>query len=469
MAENRIGRQIPTQSVVLPYKKSKSKQSIEIYERSKRKALPWQKGLMEPILAIREDGLWIHTKIGYSIPRRNGKNEIVIMRELFGLENGEQILHTAHRVTTSHSAFEKLVKQLTASGYEEDVDFTTLKAKGAERIEFIKTGGRVEFRTRTSTGGLGEGYDTLIIDEAQEYTDDHESALKYVVSDSKNPQTIMCGTPPTLVSSGTVFLNFRNKTLEGNNKNAMWAEWGVKDESDIYDIKLWYETNPSMGFHLNERKVEDEIGEDVIDFNIQRLGLWIKYNQKSAISEKEWEELKVNTIPVFKSKLHVGIKYGRDGKNVALSIAVKTLSDRVFIESIDCQSVRNGNKWIINFIKNANIESIVVDGAGGQNLLLKELKEYNIKTKITLPKVIEIINANAKWEQSIFQKEVYHNNQPSLKEVVTNCQKRAIGTQGGFGYQSIYEDREIALLDSVILANWSINEIKPKHKQRIRY
>ncbi|NLY87361.1 MAG: hypothetical protein GX083_02280 [Clostridiales bacterium] len=35
----------------------------------------------------------------------------------------------------------------------------------------------LEFRTRSSKGGLGEGFDLLVIDEAQEYTDDQESAI----------------------------------------------------------------------------------------------------------------------------------------------------------------------------------------------------------------------------------------------------------------------------------------------------
>ena len=52
-------------------------------------------------------------------------------------------------------------------------------------------------------------------DEAQEYQDDQESALKYVVTDSHNPQTILCGTPPTPVSSGTVFTKYRKDTLAG--------------------------------------------------------------------------------------------------------------------------------------------------------------------------------------------------------------------------------------------------------------
>lgn len=462
----KIGNQTPTQSVILPYKKSDYKKAIELYEKSGRVAQKWQKDLTKHILATNEDDLWTHTKFGYSLPRRNGKNEIVSIREYYGLLKGEKMLHTAHRTNTSHSAWERLVRLLEKSGYVNDEDFTILRAKGNERIEFLQTEGRCEFRTRTSTGGLGEGFDLLVIDEAQEYTEDQESALKYVVTDSKNPQTLFCGTPPTLVSSGTVFVNMRTKALQGQLKNTGWAEWGVEDESDVHDKNLWYLCNPSLGTIFTERSIEDEIGNDVIDFNIQRLGLWIKYNQKSAITEKDWDKLAVQIVPKLVGKLHVGIKYGKDGTNVALSIAVKTLSGKIFVESIDCVSVRKGNDWIIQFCKLADVQSIVIDGVNGQYSLEKELKNEKIKN-IIIPTVKEVLIANSRWEQAIYGAEFYHKNQPSLREVATNCEKRAIGTNGGFGYKSQYNDRDISLMDSAILAFWSCVEVKEKKKQKI--
>lgn len=468
MAKKKIGNQKPTQSLILSTKNSDYKKAIELYERSGRKSQKWQNNLLKAILAKNKKGLWVHTKFGYSVPRRNGKNEIIAMRELYGLNEGEHINHTAHRTTTSHAAWERLLRIISQAGFKEDIDYTSLRASGRERIEFLKTGGVIEFRTRTSTGGLGEGFDLLVIDEAQEYTDDQQSALKYVVSDSKNPQTILCGTPPTPVSSGTVFTNLRKKALNGETKNTGWAEWSVEEQSDLYNKELWYLTNPSLGTILTERSIEDEIGDDEIDFNIQRLGLWIRYNQKSAISKVDWDNLIVTKTPKFKGKLFVGIKYGADGTNVSMSIAVKTEDERIFIESIDCQTVRNGNFWIINFLKNADIADIVVDGQSGQKILADEMKEFKIKAPI-LPTVKEVIVANSMWEQGIYQNSICHNNQPSLTKVVTNCEKRLIGSGGGFGYKSQFEDNDISLMDSALLAHWICSISKPAKKQKIRY
>lgn len=464
----RFGNQFPTQSVILPYVKSLYQEAIGFYHKTKCKCYEWQLNMLKVIMAVEDDGLWVHQKFGYSIPRRNGKTEVVYILELWALENGLSTLHTAHRISTSHSSFEKLKKYLEDSGYVEGEDFNSIKAKGQERLELYKSGGVIQFRTRTSSGGLGEGFDLLVIDEAQEYTTEQESALKYTVTDSRNPMTIMCGTPPTPVSSGTVFTDYREKTLFGQSKYAGWAEWSVEDMTKIDDVEAWYNSNPSMGYHLNERKIEAELGEDELDHNIQRLGYWPKYNQKSAISAKEWQDLKVKMLPILRGPLFVGVKYGNDGANVAMSVAVKTLSGKIFVETLDCQSIRNGNQWLINFFKEANIESVVIDGQSGQSILTNEMKDFRLKAPV-LPTVKEIINANASWEQGIYQKNICHAGQPSLEKVVTNCDKRNIGTSGGFGYKSQFDDMDICLMDSALLAHWACHNSKPKKKQQIRY
>ena len=470
MARKKYGNQLPTQSVILPYvkKRSLSKEAIEIYEKTGLSSYIWQKKLLEAMMAVDKKGLWVHQKFGYSIPRRNGKSELLYMLELWGLHQGLNILHTAHRISTSHSSFEKVKRYLEKMGYVDGEDFTSIRAKGQERIALTNTEGVLQFRTCTSNGGLGEGFDIMIIDEAQEYTTEQESALKYTVTDSDNPITVMCGTPPTPVSSGTVFSKFRETCLFGRGKYSGWAEWSVDTEKEISDIESWYNSNPSMGYHLDERKIEAELGDDKLDHNIQRLGFWPTYNQKSAISESEWEALRLDEVPKFKGPMFVGIKYGQDGTNVALSISIKTDFDDSFVETVDCQSVRNGNGWIVNFLRKAKPSLIAIDGASGQKVLYDELREIGIRN-VVLPTVKEIIVANAMFEQGVYQKTICHSGQPSLSKVVTNCDKRNIGSNGGFGYRSHFDDVDISLMDSVLIAHWLCATAKPKKKQKISY
>lgn len=462
MSEELKGRQQPTTEIVFPYTKTYGKKAVELYNRTTRKARPWQAGLLYDILAVDDEGLYIHMKFGYEVPRRNGKGEIIAQRELFGLiAKGEKVMHTAHRTSTSHSAWERLCKLLDELGE----DYKSTKQYGFEKIT-LPNGGEAHFRTRSTKGGLGEGFDLLIIDEAQEYTIDQESALQYVVSDSDNPQTLFCGTPPTAVSSGTVFMDMRKDALESHPEGVGWAEWSVSEMTDPNDREAWAYTNPSLGYGLKERSIVSEDKKNEIDFNIQRLGLWLKYNQKSAILEGEWDALKYQDYPQFTGKLFVGIKYGHDGKNVAMSIAVKTFDGRIYFEAIDCAPLRNGDAWIIAFLKQADVESIYIDGANGVTLQ-KELVEERIPANLMT--VSQVIESNANFEQHLSKQDIIHNGQPSLRQVATNCEKRAIGTKGGFGFNAQKEEHEIALLDSAIIAVWSASNAKPHKRQSISY
>lgn len=461
-------RQTPTQSVVFPYEATDGKKAIDQYNETGRTAQEWQELLIYDMLAQTPEGLWVHTKFGYSLPRRNGKNEVATIRELYGLKEGEQMLHTAHRTKTSRMAWERLKTLLNALGFVEHIDYKTTSTIGMESIRFIATGGRIDFGTRSAKGGLGEGYDLLVIDEAQEYTDDQESALKYVVSDSMNPQTVFCGTPPTPFSSGTVFTKMRKSALGGSTANTGWEEWSVETQHDPWDKEAWYATNPSLGVILTERKIADEIGEDVVDFNIQRLGLWLKYNLKSEISKVQWEELQAGALPALQGKLFVGVKYAHYTGNVSVSIACKTDDGRIFIESVDCREIKAGNAWIIDFLANADVASVVVDGAQGQGILQSEMKEAGLHGPI-LPTVAEVIKANAMFEQALNAKEITHLGQPALTQSVSNCEKRAIGSGGGFGYKSLKESIDVSLLESVILAIWACKEHKEEQKQVVVY
>lgn len=452
--EKRIGRQEPTTRIALPYSRTDGEDAVSLYEMTGQEAMGWQKLLVNDILARNADGLWTHPRYGYEVPRQNGKGEILAIRELYALAAGERTLHTAHLVQTAHKAFERLCAILDKLGAQ----YRSIKAKGQELIE-ITDGGRVEFRTRTARGGLGESYDLVIIDEAQEYQTDHETALLYVIAASQNPQIIMTGTPPTPISSGTVFRDYRDELLSGSRKDCGWSEWSVGEMSDINDRSLWYMANPSLGIRLRERTIEAEIGEadaKKIDFNIQRLGLWIRENQQSAILKPDWDKTLVHRVPELSGKLHVGIKYAKTGESVSVAVAARTADGRIFAEVVNRLAVRDGTGWIVGFLKKikGKTNKVVIDGANGQKVLEDDMKKEKLKGCI-LPKVAEVINANAEFEKLVYEGKLCRMEQPALTDVVTNCSKRRIGSNGGFGYQAIYDEMDISLMDSVILASWS--------------
>ena len=464
--EKRYGADEPTKSFILPYSKTKGDEAIELYNKGKFTMEPWQGALLCSIMGRDEEDLWVHQKFGYSIPRRNGKTELVIARCLWGLANGEKILYTAHETATTHEIFERL----------EDLCITAkipirkpFRAFGREHIYTEDKTGRIEFKTRTTSGGMGTGFDLLILDECQMYTDTQASALKYVVTASQNPQTIMLGTPPTPTSAGTVFPNYRTKCLAGQAKYSGWAEWSVDYQATLDDIDALYQTNPSLGYHLTLRAIESEDdGESEIDLAIQRFGYWFKYSLKSVISEPDWKNCEVKELPKLTGSLFVGIKFSKLLNNISLGIAKHTEDGKIFIEVIDCRTVRSGYDWIIDFIKRAPVKEIVIDGDNGKGTLNDRICELIDDGDIdisypTIPKTQDIIKANSLFEQGLLNKTMIHMEQPSLSQVVTNTEKRAIGTNGGFGYRSQNDQMDISLLDCVMLAHWICHD-EPKEE-----
>ena len=113
---SKVGNQLPTISVVLPYEKSFGDEAVQLYNLSDNECMEWQALMLNDIMAVNDDGLWVHTKFGYSVPRRNGKTEILTEREMWGLFNGEHILHTAHLTDTAHIAWERLKNRIEAIG-----------------------------------------------------------------------------------------------------------------------------------------------------------------------------------------------------------------------------------------------------------------------------------------------------------------------------------------------------------------
>ena len=209
-----------------------------------------------------------------------------------------------------------------------------------------------------------------------------------------------------------------------------------------------------------------EIGDDETDLMIQRLGMWYENNLKSAISEAEWAELAVKKAKPI-GRLHVGIKYGIDGTNVAMSVAAKT-KDKIFVSAIDCRPTREGNDWIVNFLKNAEVDDVVADGTSAQ-LLQDKLDEEKVGVELIRPTVREYCMAGAVFEQALESKTIEHEAQPSVDEVTAHCAKRLIGKQGGWGYKSLDEEHEIALLDSIVLAHWLCLNEKPKKAMKVWY
>ena len=64
---------------------------------------------------------------------------------------------------------------------------------------------------------------------------------------------------------------------------------------------------------------------------------------------------------------------------------------------VGCRPIRNGVKWITDFLSLADVEKAVVDGKTGTDILLDAAKEAGVKRPVVVT-VAQIIKANATFD-----------------------------------------------------------------------
>lgn len=82
--------------------KTRGQEAAELYAKTGNELLEWQQLLQCDIMAVNDDGLWMHQKYGYSVPRRNGKSENVLARCLWGLKTAKEF-YTRHTEQQHHT------------------------------------------------------------------------------------------------------------------------------------------------------------------------------------------------------------------------------------------------------------------------------------------------------------------------------------------------------------------------------
>ena len=145
-----------------------AERTIELWEHYNKPLLPWQKSIIRRWMATDENNKWANPNAGLLVARQNGKTEMAICRILGGMVFlGEHIIYTAHQTST----VDEIKRRILRFFYDAEPELRDLltsefdnNPKSYDYIE-LRNGGRVVFRTRTRSSGLGFTNDTIIYDE----------------------------------------------------------------------------------------------------------------------------------------------------------------------------------------------------------------------------------------------------------------------------------------------------------------
>jgi hypothetical protein len=457
----------------------------------------WQESVLDAWLSRNRLGKWASTRCGLSVPRQNGKNSVIEVRELFGLVFvGEQILHTAHQVKTAREAFRRI-----CAYFENDRKYPELaglvkairRTNGQEELE-LSNGASVRFVARSRASARGYTSDVLILDEAQELTFEQMEALLPTLSSGplKNSQVIMTGTPPGPTAPGEVFSAWRKDALAKVGGRLSWHEWSVEDIGDVKEKERWYATNPALGGRIPLSAIESECSTLTEDgFARERLGWWSSASSNALIEPETWKRGTVgdkrakdgSLIERFVTptgKLAYGIKFSPDGSTVALSVAIKPKEGRPFVECVDYRTLGAGTAWIAEWLlspgpeghaRHKNASLICIDGRSGAEALAERLLEAGVNKKaIKLMSKREYCASCQMILNALRENLLDHYDQQQLNAAALGCRKRPIGVDGAWGFGGI-EDTDISPFEAVSLAHYGAQTSKrnPGRKQKVAF
>lgn len=443
---------------------------------------PWQELIINDWLSFRADMKWCCSRCGASVPRQNGKNGVIEIRELFGMVGlGERILHTAHEVKTARKAFKRLkhffgdqVRDANAKFPELNAMVTELRSTNGQEAIVLNNGGSIEFVSRSKGSARGFTVDIVVMDEAQELGDDAFEALGPTTRSAplKNRQFIWTGTPPGEKNDSAVFTRTRSSSLEGNATRTCWHEWSCPDGVDYDDPTAWAQSNPALGGRLDFETIQEDRGAFSDEgFARECLGMWSAASTNSPIDMKTWAANAVDFVSAEKwewqidSRPAIAVDVAPDNAKASISAAGKRADGRPMVEWIE---TRNGIGWVVEYLKamwrKERFLGVVIDEGSPAKVLIEPIE----KAKIPVIKVgaSYMGTSCASFYSEAMSGRLVHLDQPTLNAAVADARKRNIGTEGLWGWNRKNTSVDITPLVSATLALGSINasEIKPKRQ-----
>lgn len=429
---------------------------------------PWQEVVVTSWLGRKTDGKLAAGRCGLSVPRQNGKNAILEIVELFKMVVlGRKILHTAHEVKTARKAFLRL-----KAFFENERRWPELAAlvapggirqtNGQEAI-VLTNGGSIEFVARSRGSGRGFTVDDLVLDEAQELTDEQLEALLPTISaaPSGDPQIIMTGTPPPPSADGAPFRRMRKAGVEGKDKRLSWHEWSPESLPDPNDHAAMLDcaasTNPALGVRLQMSVVEDELAQMSFEgFMRERCGAWDADALGGVVDYPTWLGLSIPKAEVpQEGSLVYAVKFSADGERVSMAVAIKPPSGPVHVESFGVRPLLDGVAEIVPWVAERwrKASAIVLDGKAGTGDLFAALVAAGVpRRRIHILSVDEAITAHSGMLRAINEGDMTHAAQPGLDAQVRIAGRRKIGNAGGWGWQASTPDGDVTAFDAVTLA-----------------
>lgn len=415
----------------------------------------WQRKTIRD--AMRVDpvtGKWLTPRVAVAVPRQNGKGAIIEAIEvaflLGAFPEARLLIHSAHEFKTAQNGFQRIVSLIDSNPIlAKAKDDGSLRVSVAAAREFVAYTDKhgvtrtIKFLARSKGSGRGFSADLLILDEAQELSDDVWAAILPTVSARPNAQIWLFGTPPSETMNGEVFTRFRENALKGDDDRLAFFEWSAHDDDDFGDPLTWAKANPAFGLRITEETIRDEyLAMDEDTFCRERLGMFDGAGSLSVIPEDTWAALAGETDP--DGRVCFAIDVSPDRSRASIGVAgLLPGSDRVMVQTIEN---RKGTGWVVprlvELTKRWPYLNVIVDSGGAAAALLPELKRAHVR-RVEVISTADVVRACGNFydlavgspggvdsdgnEIPPTPARLSHPDQPVLNEALASARKRPLG------------------------------------------
>jgi phage terminase large subunit-like protein len=270
-----IGSTTPRVHTPLLKGKSKADEVADLAEKIGLPLIPWQRWVLEDLLTVNDDGLWVKRTGIILVSRQNGKTHLarmLILAHLF-LWNTKNVLGMSSNRNMALDTFRNVAYTIEDNPFLKDQVRQIRLANGQESIT-LKNGARYEIAAATRDAPRGKSCGFLYLDEIREWSEEAFTAALPTTRAVPGSMTLMTSNAGDGFS--TVLNDLRERSLSYPPKTLGYYEWSAPQHCKIHDRKAWVMANPALGHLITEETLEESVNTNSIEATrTEMLCQWI--------------------------------------------------------------------------------------------------------------------------------------------------------------------------------------------------
>jgi phage terminase large subunit-like protein len=270
-----IGSTEPRVHTPLLKGKSKADEVADLAEKIGLPLIPWQRWVLDDLLTVNDDGLWVKRTGIILVSRQNGKTHLarmLILAHLF-LWNTKNVLGMSSNRNMALDTFRQVSYTIEDNPFLKDQVRQIRLANGQESIT-LKNGARYEIAAATRDAPRGKSCGFLYLDEIREWSQEAFTAALPTTRAVPGSMTLMTSNAGDGFS--TVLNDLRERSLSYPPTTLGYYEWSAPQHCKINDRKAWVMANPALGHLITEETLEESVNTNSVEATrTEMLCQWI--------------------------------------------------------------------------------------------------------------------------------------------------------------------------------------------------